>query len=331
MLQRLMPLVLLSVLLGPAYADDPTTTDPEKVAAPDTPRPMIKNIAVAGERIFFTDSTGKQWCYQRTPWTLLWTKAGGKLVRFKDAPTPAANITWGLETPVAIQALRRGVDPSVIARLTDGAHPTAAEIEASKKPEVKPEVKPVVKPEVRPPAFWDKRPGKFARAANITWQEKYLQGARVAKRGATLGRAGLISGGVGIGFVFVGVLQSSGYNFFEGPVQNVGYGFMAVGGLSAIVGGNMAAAGTMRSHRALADAGLRKRRCGLCNAAWATAIPIPTPAYLVTLPLSYGISGAKRQIDRAVYDKAVKPPMSTLQVSPNLGPTGAGIRISGTL
>jgi hypothetical protein len=52
MLKLLIPVLLLSVLVGPAYAGDFTTTDPGEMSKSATSPPMIQDITLAGERVF---------------------------------------------------------------------------------------------------------------------------------------------------------------------------------------------------------------------------------------------------------------------------------------
>jgi len=322
-------MLLAAVLMGPAHAEE---SQAPAITAPVAAKPMITSLTAAGDRIFITDSTGKQWCYKRSPWTLLWTKTGDTVVRLLDAPTPPSETIWAMESLVAAEALRRGVDPAILAKLTDGAHPSPTDHELSKNAIKRTIAKPETTPDTRPPALWEKPAAKVAAVDQRPWQERYTDGMRIGKTGAKLGRTGLISGGVGVGFFVAGLLTARGYeDLTDGPLQIVGYGFMGAGVLSASVGANMAASGTTKAHRALADAGLRKPKSALCTAAWVGAIPIPTPAYAVTLPLSFAISGAKRKLDQKVYDKAKKAPSGILRVSPTIGPDGAGIRIAGTL
>jgi hypothetical protein len=130
---------------------------------------------------------------------------------------------------------------------------------------------------------------------------------------------GLRMGRVGTGLVLGGVLLVA--------VSEELFYIAAVPGLGIIwAGSGVTAAGTYRSHAALAKGGLVTRGCGGCLGAWVTAI------HPFTTPFSYLFSMTHRASDAKVYRGKAEGPVSSssIRVSPVMTRLGPGLGLNGT-
>jgi hypothetical protein len=138
-----------------------------------------------------------------------------------------------------------------------------------------------------------------------TWESDYSSGRVLAHKGikvAKFGAAALV-GGIALFIVDDMAAEGSVRGTELGVAQNLAL-ISVLGGIGSIlVAAPMTAAGTTRSHRALARGGHAGAGCGLCIASWVLAIP--TPLAPITHPASFGASAMQRADDHARYLKAV--------------------------
>ena len=167
----------------------------------------------------------------------------------------------------------------------------------------------------------EREPAKPRKTPNLyqdqKWRAQYHSGRELSKKG-------FVMGGVGAGLVAGGVLLTSldtsyGGGFVIGTLATVG-------GLGTIwAGSGVTAAGTYRTHSALAKGGLVSPVCVGCIGAWATAV------YPLTVPVSYLISFSKRLMLVDTYNGARQSNArsSGVKVSPVLTRFGPGLGLTG--
>ncbi len=146
------------------------------------------------------------------------------------------------------------------------------------------------------------------------WRQQYHSGRTLSSTGLRMGR-------VGTGLLFGGMVLAVVFDSEEFLVVG------AVSGLGTIwAGSGVTAAGTYRSHAALAKGGLVTRGCAGCLGAWVTAI------HPFTSPFSYLFSMTHRASDAQVYRGKAEGPVSSssIRVSPVMTRLGPGLGLNGT-
>jgi hypothetical protein len=144
------------------------------------------------------------------------------------------------------------------------------------------------------------------------WRHQYHSGRTLSSMGLRMGRVGTA---LVLGAVPLAVVSEELYIIH------------AVIGLGTIwAGSGVTAAGTYRSHAALAKGGLVTRGCVGCLGSWVTAI------HPFTSPFSYLFSMAHRASDAKVYRGKAEGPVSSssIRVSPVMTRLGPGLGLNGT-
>ena len=167
----------------------------------------------------------------------------------------------------------------------------------------------------------EKEPAKPPQAPALyqgqKWREQYHSGRELSKKG-------FVMGGVGTGLVLGGALVMVITDDFGGGF--VLGALVGVGGLGTIWAGSaVTAAGTYRTHSALAKGGLASPVCVGCIGAWATAV------YAPTVPVSYLISGGKHIAFAEIYRENARGKLrsSGIRLAPVFGQAGAGLSVKG--
>lgn len=162
-----------------------------------------------------------------------------------------------------------------------------------------------------------------------TWESDYSSGRLLAHKGTKLAKIGVAT--VALGFVLFTVDDMAAEGSVRGTELGVAQNLALIsvlGGIGSIlVAAPMTAAGTTRSHRALARGGHAGAGCGLCIASWVLAVPSPLAP--ITHPASFGASSMQRAADHAQYLRVKASPLTKVQIAPFINQAGPGLGVSG--